>query len=92
MMDIPENKRKMTFTVNTVGTSSFLKVSDIGKGISGEDLKNIFLYDFTTEGTCRRFGMKTCSNYMKEMGGEIKAESEGEDKGATFILKIPVSA
>ncbi len=29
------------------------------------------------------------ANYMKEMGGRMWAESEGEGKGTTFILRFP---
>jgi len=36
------------------------------------------------------FGLHSGANSAKEMGGELRVFSDGVDKGATFVLEIPL--
>jgi len=67
----------------------FIKISDNGSGIKPDDLKSIFMYGFSTKQDGHGFGLHSSANYMKEMGGVLKVESEGPGKGASFILELP---
>ncbi|NGP87956.1 two-component regulator propeller domain-containing protein [Fodinibius halophilus] len=64
----------------------FLSISDNGSGIKEENLKKVFNHGFTTKKSGHGFGLHSCANYMKEMGGDIEVESNGKGKGATFTL------
>jgi len=67
-----------------------LTVSDNGVGIAQEDLTNIFSYGFTTRDEGHGFGLHNAANAATEMGGSLKAFSDGPDKGATFVLVLPL--
>ncbi|MCJ8344315.1 PAS domain S-box protein [bacterium] len=69
----------------------FFRASDNGLGILKENLLRVFFHGFTTKKDGHGFGLHSCSLYMKEMMGEIWAESEGVDKGASFFLKVPLT-
>ena len=68
--------------------SIVIRVKDAGCGIRQENIKKIFSYGFSTKKDGHGFGLHSSVNYMKEMGGEMWAESEGEGKGAQFVLKF----
>lgn len=66
-----------------------IQIADNGIGISSENLKNIFLFGFTTKKTGHGFGMHASALSAREMNGSIRALSEGLGKGAEFVLEIP---
>ena len=64
---------------------------DTGGGFSPEIRKKMFNYGFTTKDTGGKgFGLHFSANYLQSIRGEIRAESEGPGKGATFFVKIPI--
>ncbi|HEX3627547.1 MAG TPA: ATP-binding protein [Verrucomicrobiae bacterium] len=66
-------------------------VSDNGVGIPPANLKRIFNHGFTTKKSGGHgFGLHGSALAAKELGGSLEADSEGEGKGATFVLEIPV--
>ncbi|GAA5520675.1 ATP-binding protein [Aliifodinibius salicampi] len=65
-----------------------LSITDNGDGIKKENLNSVFNHGFTTKEDGHGFGLHTCANYMTEMGGEIKAESEGKGEGTTFTVSF----
>jgi signal transduction histidine kinase len=67
-----------------------LRISDTGCGISEANLGRLFTRGFTTKDDGHGFGLPSCVDYMKEMGGKIFAESEGPGKGSTFTLSFPI--
>ena len=71
-------------------TALYLTIKDNGCGISEEQLTKIFNHGFTTKETGHGFGLHTCANAMTEMKGNLKVDSEGVQKGATFTVTIPV--
>lgn len=88
MKDTPEDKRILTLTLDSDAESIYLQVSDTGQGIPPEILKKIFTFGFTTKQEGHGFGLHSCINYMKEMGGRIWVESPGTGKGAAFTLQF----
>lgn len=69
-----------------------IDVSDNGIGIPAEHMARIFTHGFTTKQTGHGFGLHSCANAAKEMGGQLTASSGGRDCGATFTLEIPLKA
>lgn len=65
-------------------------VKDTGMGISKEALEKLFTHGFTTKSAGKGFGLHSCYNLANGMGGKIEVVSEGEGKGATFMLKVPL--
>jgi signal transduction histidine kinase len=65
-------------------------VRDTGVGISAENLTRIFAHGFTTRKEGHGFGLHIGALNAKQMGGFLTVNSEGEGKGATFTLDLPI--
>jgi C4-dicarboxylate-specific signal transduction histidine kinase len=90
MAGLPADQKRLKVVIKRADDKALISVSDTGCGISRENLKLIFSHGFTTKKDGHGFGLHSSANYLKEMGGELWAESEGEGKGATFIIRIPI--
>ncbi len=90
MIGTPEALRILSFLTEIDNNSIILKITDTGHGISPENLGKMFVRGFTTKADGHGYGLHSCASYMKEMSGEMYVESEGEGKGATFVLKLPL--
>jgi PAS domain S-box-containing protein len=75
-----------------------LAVKDSGKGISEEFLPKVFDRFSQADATTTRrhgglgIGLAIAKQLVQIQGGSIEAFSEGEGKGATFILRLPLSS
>jgi signal transduction histidine kinase len=75
-----------------------LVVSDTGQGIAPEFLPHVFeLFQQYDSTSTRRFGglglgLALTKRLVDLHGGEIRAESAGEGRGATFTVELPVRA
>ena len=73
-----------------------LAVVDTGIGIKPEDQERVFeRFEQVDRSTTRRFqgtglGLALTKNLVELHGGIIWVESEGEGKGATFCVALPV--
>ncbi|MBF0231077.1 MAG: MCP four helix bundle domain-containing protein [Desulfamplus sp.] len=67
-----------------------LSVKDNGPGIPEHIQKDIAKPFFTTKDDGSGLGLSIVDRIVKEHGGSLSVISEGEGKGAQFILKIPV--
>jgi signal transduction histidine kinase len=65
-------------------------VSDNGAGIAAENLTRIFNYGFTTRKGGHGFGLHGAALTAKQMGGSLRAQSDGIGQGATFTLELPL--
>jgi two-component system sensor histidine kinase ChiS len=68
----------------------FIEIRDNGVGIAEANLAKIFTHGFTTKKAGNGFGLHSCANILSELGGTIKAESDGPNSGAIFTLKLPL--
>ena len=69
-----------------------ISVSDNGIGIPPEHLTKIFNHGFTTKKDGHGFGLHSGANAATEMGGSLRAFSDGPGKGAVFSLELPIVA
>src|SRR5262249_58507010 len=75
-----------------------ISVRDPGCGINPEFMPYLFeRYRQADASAARRkgglgLGLSLVRQLVEMHGGSVTAESEGEDKGATFIVKLPVRA
>jgi len=78
--------------ISTSCSANFVKVSfrDNGPGISQPD--RIFDPFFTTKqvGEGTGLGLSICYGIVKEHGGEILCSNNIDEKGATFVVRLPV--
>ncbi|MBU0709273.1 MAG: PAS domain-containing protein [Candidatus Omnitrophica bacterium] len=65
-----------------------VRISDTGKGIPEENLKNIFMPFFSTKKEGTGLGLSICYNIIKSHSGTIEIDSE-VNKGTTFIIRFP---
>ncbi|WP_052055390.1 ATP-binding protein [Myxosarcina sp. GI1] len=89
---------KVSITLKKLSDRVRVSVSDSGKGISPDDLPYIFVrfgktqFEFTeTESeSSLGFGLVVARYLVELHGGIIVARSEGMDRGATFIVELPL--
>jgi signal transduction histidine kinase len=68
-----------------------IDVIDTGIGIDAASLERVFNFGFTTKKDGHGFGLHTCALAARELGGTLRAASDGPGKGATFTLTLPVT-
>lgn len=84
------NNRFIKIELNLDPNSNIiLSVTDNGEGIKATALKKIFTHGYTTKRDGHGFGLHNSANFMADMGGRIKAESDGEGHGSKFTLYFP---
>jgi CheY-like chemotaxis protein/two-component sensor histidine kinase len=73
-----------------------VSVSDTGKGIAPDFLPHLFERFRQAESSTTRshgglgIGLAIVRHLVEQHGGKVHAESEGEDRGATFVLRFPL--
>lgn len=72
-----------------------IAVSDTGEGISAEFLPHVF--ERRAQATERRFaglglGLSIVKHIIELHGGSVEVASEGEGKGATFTIRLPLAS
>lgn len=81
-----------------VDTYAVIQVQDNGKGISSEFLPHVFEYFRQADGKSNRqfgglgLGLAIVRHLAELHGGCVQVESQGEDMGATFTVKLPLIA
>lgn len=63
-------------------------LEDSGIGITQEQFTNLFTYGYTTKSDGHGFGLHTCAIHARELGGDLKAYSDGIESGARFELSV----
>ncbi|MBG1241474.1 PAS domain S-box protein [Nostoc sp. NZL] len=87
---------QVEISLQSLGSQAQLQVSDTGKGISPDFLPYVFDYFRQADGaTTRKFGglglgLAIVRHIVELHGGTVKAESLGEEQGATFTVMLPL--
>jgi len=77
-------------------TWAVLAITDKGLGIASHDLKRIFKRFYRAPGTDRvrikgtGLGLFLVRTIAQQHGGDVRATSEGQGRGATMFLKLPL--
>ncbi|MDQ8203539.1 ATP-binding protein [Pelagicoccus sp. SDUM812003] len=69
-----------------------IRIADNGLGIASEHLKKLFSHGFTTKSEGHGFGLHSCANTIKNLGGRLRIDSEGLGKGAVANIHLPLKA
>jgi signal transduction histidine kinase len=86
-----EGGRVIRVHIRRLGESRIsLAVRDNGVGLAPENLTRIFAHGFTTRIDGHGFGLHSCALAASQMGGSLRAESDGPGRGATFVLELPL--
>jgi signal transduction histidine kinase len=90
--NVINNEKKISIVVNRVDENTFsIRVKDNGIGIPAENLDRIFSFGFTTKINGHGFGLHSSALSAKELGGSLRVQSSGINKGSEFILMLPVA-
>ncbi|MEH2235549.1 PAS domain S-box protein [Nostoc sp.] len=87
---------QVEISLESVGSQAQLRVSDTGKGISPDFLPYVFDYFRQADGAITRkfgglgLGLAIVRHIVELHGGTVKAESLGEEQGATFTVMLPL--
>ena len=86
----------ITVYIERLRESIRISVRDTGIGISAENLKNLF-QKFSRAANAGKvnvtgsgLGLFVAVEIMKAHNGKLYAESEGEGKGSTFVIELPL--
>ncbi len=83
------SEKLLTVKVAGGGRGVQITVADNGVGIAPENMARIFNHGFTTKKEGHGFGLHSGALIARELGGELRVESEGVDRGASFTLDLP---
>jgi PAS domain S-box-containing protein len=84
-----QERRILLYITQPQAGTVMIAVQDTGCGISKHNLQRIFTHGFTTRNDGNGFGLHHAALLVEEMGGALKAQSDGEGQGASFILEFP---
>ncbi len=84
------SKREIRINMENTGTALLIHFTDNGIGIDLMQLEKLFSYGFTTKKSGHGYGLYSSFKQLKEIGGELKASSDGKTKGATFTISLPL--
>lgn len=89
---------KVSISINSRAADLIISVSDTGKGIAREFLPFVFDRFRQADGTTTRsfgglgLGLSIVQHLVELHGGTVRADSDGEGKGATFTITLPLVA
>jgi len=89
--DSGQTEKLLTFRVSNGHEHVRVAVTDNGVGISPENLTRIFAHGFTTKKGGHGFGLHSSALAAREMGGSLRAQSDGPGRGATFTVELPLA-
>lgn len=87
---------QVKIVLERVGSQALLQVSDTGKGIHSDFLPYVFDYFRQADSTTTRtfgglgLGLAIVRQLVELHGGSVDADSPGEGRGATFIVRLPL--
>jgi signal transduction histidine kinase len=86
-----ENERKIMVSATHDEEAGIVQVSvaDNGAGIAAENLNKVFAAGFTTKPKGHGYGLHSSALAAQRMGGSLAVNSDGDARGATFILTVP---
>ncbi len=93
-LDSLEDDGRVEIRLETREQMAELSVADNGCGMDAEVLERIFEPFFTRRraGQGTGLGLSICYRIVSDHGGTIEARSPGPGQGATFVVRLPLTA
>lgn len=89
-LDCDSTAQRINISALNVEDDRFsISVADNGVGIAESNIAKLFTFGFTTREQGSGFGLHSCANTAKKLGGSLNVSSDGPGKGATFVLTLP---
>ena len=66
-----------------------IEIVDDGHGVAPTDLAHLFELGFTTRPDGNGYGLHISACDAQELGGSLRAHSDGAGRGARFTLELP---
>jgi PAS domain S-box-containing protein len=82
--------KQLTLRIEPAVNCVRISVIDNGMGIAPEHMDRLFTHGFTTRQSGHGFGLHSCALAAQELGGSLRAESDGIGRGAAFVLELPL--
>jgi PAS domain S-box-containing protein len=89
--DSGRSDKQITLRIAPVAAGVSITVEDNGIGIPAQNMSRLFEHGFTTRAAGHGFGLHSGALAAQELGGTLRAASEGEGRGACFTLELPLS-
>jgi PAS domain S-box-containing protein len=89
--DSGRSDKIITLRIAAVPAGVRIMVQDNGIGIPPQNMSRLFQHGFTTRASGHGFGLHSGALAAQELGGTLRAESEGDGRGACFTLELPLS-
>ena len=80
----------LTLRIEPAAAGVRISVIDNGVGIAPENMGRLFTHGFTTRQSGHGFGLHSGALAAQDLGGSLRAESDGPGRGAAFILELPL--
>lgn len=90
--DAGRSDKRIVLRVTANDACVRIAVIDNGVGIAPENLTRIFNHGFTTRKDGHGFGLHSGALSARELGGSLRAYSDGKGQGATFVLELPLQS
>ena len=90
MLDSPTRKITLDLELTNQPDLFRFRLTDTGKGIDPEHLRNAFQKQFTTKATGHGLGLLVCGQVISNHGGKLDIQSE-LNKGTTITILFPVA-
>jgi signal transduction histidine kinase len=82
--------KQIAIQATVVGGKLSIAVRDSGIGFTPETAERLFAAGFTTKPHGHGYGLHSSALAARQLGGELRARSDGLGCGATFTLVLPV--
>lgn len=86
------DQKTLTLKIESEGGRVRVSIRDSGCGIAQENMTRIFNHGFTTKKGGHGFGLHSGALAAKQMGGDLRAISDGPGHGALFVLELPLES
>ena len=81
--------KKVIVRIENAPEGTRISVIDNGVGIAPEVMGRLFAHGFTTRQSGHGFGLHSAALAAADLGGSLKATSDGVGRGAAFHLLLP---
>ena len=92
LLSTASDARRLAISTVLSEDAIHIEFADNGSGIEESELGRVFDKGYSRKGEGPGLGLHSCNEFVREMGGWMRAESKGSGKGATFTVFFPYSS